>query len=63
MEPMKGLKQNLTKIISSTPDKAIDDVHHHYPSFSDIHKKLFFVISFYHAIMNERKKFGALGWN
>jgi hypothetical protein len=54
IEPMKGLKQNLTKIISSTPDNAIDDIEKKYPAFSDIHKKLFFVLSFYHAIMNER---------
>jgi len=51
---MKGLKQNLTKIISSTPDNAMDDMEKNYPAFADIHKKLFFVLSFYHAVMNER---------
>lgn len=58
-EPMQGLKQNLSKIISSTPD----EIEQACPAFSEQYKRLFFVISFYHAIMNERKRFQALGWN
>lgn len=63
IEPMQGLKQNLSKIISSTPDAAVEEVEKVCPTFTDQHKRLFFVISFYHAIMNERQRFGPLGWN
>ena len=52
VEPMIGLKQNLTKIISSTPDATLDEVEKGCPAFAEQHKKLFFVICFYHAIMN-----------
>jgi dynein heavy chain len=54
IEPMKGLRQNLSKIISSAPDSTFEQVEEGCPAFTDLHKKLFFVISFFHAIMNER---------
>ena len=60
---MEGLRQNISKNLSSTPDGIIKEVETKCPAFTDQFKRLFFVISFYHAVMTERKRFKALGWN
>lgn len=56
-EPPKGLKNNLTRIlntITETQDQNSEKV---------TIKKLAFFLAFFHSVINERKKFGALGWN
>jgi dynein heavy chain len=68
-EPPRGLKNNLTRTYStlindetfnSCPPRMVDD------DMIDNTvqlKKLLFGLSFFHAIVQERRKFGPLGWN
>lgn len=60
IEPTEGLKQNLSSIISQTPmemEREVPNMHR------EIYKKLYFLISFYHSVLNERKKYREIGWN
>ncbi|ESN96268.1 hypothetical protein HELRODRAFT_67881 [Helobdella robusta] len=57
-EPPNGLKHNLqstyVKLVSPVIEKFC--AHPHYPS-------LLFVLSFFHAVVQERRKYGKIGWN
>mmetsp|Transcript_28830 Transcript_28830/g.26123 ORF Transcript_28830/g.26123 Transcript_28830/m.26123 type:complete len:108 (-) Transcript_28830:1414-1737(-) len=57
-EPPKGLKNNIMRSYRSLDIKKFDD-----PSTTPQYKKLLFGLSFFHAHVQERKKFGPLGWN
>ncbi|XP_063619962.1 dynein axonemal heavy chain 12-like [Cydia splendana] len=61
-EPPTGLQHNLNRSYNSEPLKE--------PQFFDgcqgkdrTFSKLLYGISFFHAVVQERKKFGSLGWN
>ena len=60
-EPPKGLRSNLLQQYSTDP---IND-----PSFhtgcknQDMFEKLLFALSFFHAVIQERRQFGPIGWN
>ena len=60
-EPPRGLKANMLKNYMAFDNKSLEDM----KDGRNINawKKLVFSLSFFHAIILERRKFGALGWN
>lgn len=67
IEPPKGLKANLLRSYKSTEEsyfRSFEDGEQ-FPQCSKKHAflKLLFGLRFFHAVIQERKKFGPLGWN
>jgi dynein heavy chain len=58
MEPPAGIRANLLRNYSSLSDEILNDC-----MKVTEWKKLLFSLSLFHAIVQERRKFGALGWN
>ena len=58
MEPPTGLRQNLLQNYEGFDNKALNDCRN-----PGAYKKLLFCFSFFHAIVQDRRKFGAIGWN
>ena len=57
-EPPKGLRANLRATYYKLDNEQLDECSHPHE-----YKKLLYSLSFFHAVMIERKKYGALGWN
>ena len=57
-EPPRGLKANLKRSWAERTDAWLDDC-----KKPEAWRKLTFGVSFFHAIVQERRKFGPLGWN
>ncbi len=57
-EPPKGLKANILRTFTE-----IDDVDYEACSKPRAFKKLIFGLAFFHAASQERRKFGAIGFN
>lgn len=57
-EPPRGIRANLKRSYMDRSDEYIDDC-----KKQKEWRKLMFSISFFHAIVQERRKFGPLGWN
>ena len=57
-EPPRGLRANLKTTFYKQNDESL-----HQTNKPIKYKRLFFALSFFHAICIERKKYGALGWN
>jgi len=57
-EPPKGIKNNLMRSYLSFDGKKFEDCTKLSPW-----KKMLFGLSFFHALILERRKFGPLGWN
>ena len=66
-EPPKGIKANLTRslanITSWTDFESCDGTFADETSKMQAWKKLSFGLCFFHAMVQERRKFGPLGWN
>jgi len=58
MEPPTGLRSNLLRTYANLNDKMMNDCQK--PA---AYKKLLFSFSFFHAIVQDRRKFGPIGWN
>ncbi|KAJ1514588.1 Dynein heavy chain 1, axonemal [Coelomomyces lativittatus] len=58
IEPPNGIKANILRTYATFNDEFIETC-----SKSNEWKKLLFALSFFHAIVQERRKFGPLGWN
>jgi len=60
LEPTAGLRQNGVRILNQIPKEQEDQVQ---GPLKDTYKKLMFLTTFYHAVLQERKSYNALGWN
>ena len=58
LEPPKGLKANVTGTFKDFSDELFESCNQVEPF-----KKLCFSLCWFHAVMQERRKFGPLGWN
>jgi dynein heavy chain, axonemal len=58
-EPPRGLKANLKRCYANYSQDFLDGC----PSKAQVWRKLVFSFSFFHALVQERRKFGPLGWN
>ena len=57
-EPPNGLRANLNQTYFKLNDEELEATNR-----PDVYRKLFFGLAFFHAILIERKRYGALGWN
>ncbi|KAG5463924.1 hypothetical protein LSCM1_00097 [Leishmania martiniquensis] len=57
-EPPKGMQANVSRSIAAYAGDFLDTCHKAVEL-----KKLFFSMCFFHALLQERRKFGPLGWN
>lgn len=58
MEPPTGLRSNLLRSYANLDNRELNDC-----SKPKEFKALLFAFSFFHAIVQDRRKFGAIGWN
>ncbi|MCQ2815680.1 MAG: hypothetical protein MJ252_00290 [archaeon] len=58
MEPPKGLKLNLQRQYENIPEEELEGC-----TKKDLFKSFFFALCFFHAIVQDRRKFGPIGWN
>ena len=58
LEPPKGLRNNLMRTYKNLDDKELEDC-----KKPDKFKKLLFGFCLFHAIIQDRRKFGPIGWN
>lgn len=56
-EPPKGIKSNITRTLNSMKDESLES------DKPNQWKKLLISVCFFHSIVQERRKFGPLGWN
>ena len=57
-EPPKGLKANIRNFIYQQSDDSLTQT-----TKPATYRKLLFGLAFFHAVVQERKRFGPLGWN
>lgn len=59
LEPPKGIRLNVVKSLHSASLEYYGGCREMQAPF----RQLFFALTFYHAVMSERNKFGTLGWS
>lgn len=57
-EPPQGVKAHLTRFYDNITQDFIDEC-----GKPDVWRKLLFNFAFFHAVIQERRRFGKLGWN
>jgi dynein heavy chain len=58
LEPPQGIRANLQRTYLTTDDKDLMD-----SKKPEVFKKLFFGFALFHAVIQDRRKFGPIGWN
>jgi dynein heavy chain len=58
-EPPNGLKLNLRATITKIPDEQLEPVTCSHKAY----QPLIFTLAFFHAVVQERRKYGKVGWN
>lgn len=58
-EPPKGVKANISRTYNDLTDEVLASC----PEKPHAWQRLLFSLSFFHAVVQERRKFGPLGWN
>ena len=58
MEPPTGLRSNMLRTYANLDNKELNDC-----AKPQEYKRLMFAFSFFHAIVQDRRKFGPIGWN
>ncbi|GIQ83671.1 dynein heavy chain, partial [Kipferlia bialata] len=61
-EPPKGIKANMLRLYNALTEETINRCNQD-PQKDKVYRKLLFGVSFFHAILIERRKFGSLGFN
>jgi dynein heavy chain len=56
-EPPNGLKLNLRSSFYKIVEKDLEDCEH------EVFKSLVYILAFFHAVVQERTKYGKIGWN
>ena len=59
IEPPNGIKANVLRTYSTFNEEYLASCGEKGPQW----RKLLFALSLFHAVIQERRKFGALGWN
>lgn len=59
LEPPKGVRANLLRTYADFPEGFLESC----SKKQEAWRKLVFACSFFHAVVQERRKFGPLGWN
>ena len=59
-EPPKGIKANMTKTYEDFSEDKLEEVK---VDKQEAWRKILLSLSLFHAVVQERKKFGPLGWN
>jgi dynein heavy chain, axonemal len=64
-EPPKGLRANLMKSYLGDPinDKTFYEGTNEGPTKQAVFEKMMFGLCFFHALVQERRQFGPIGWN
>lgn len=57
-EPPKGMQANLLRVFGDVKEDVYNSCTKDYA-----YKKMFYALAFFHSVILERRKFGALGWN
>lgn len=61
-EPPTGLQQNLLRSYINEPVKN-NEFYNGCPGYETMFSRLLYAIAFFHAVVQERRNFGPLGWN
>merc|ERR1719491_2441156 len=62
-EPPKGLKSNLMRAYLTLDEEWFDETCKKTEAVQHAFRKMLFGLCFFHALMQERSNYGALGWN
>lgn len=56
-EPPDGLRLNVRSTLSKLSEESLNECPH------EAFKPLVYVVSFFHAVIQDRRKYGKIGWN